>query len=613
MTRATAFSGTDLSGRYAKRETVNPDTLVTRQLAAAMHNRVNRLRSVRIRLRREQCRLLGRPLPELPVTSDLYGDALASWTLTKVLSNRLRPVPSFGFGLAPVVTQAAAARRQRRCRGSLLAAAVVLAAVAYPEGAAVTAVAALALQLGAGSRARAVLRRTVGSVLSIIMLLLLLLVLCWLATTRLPLLHEAAAELLGFTVLFALLVSVVYCADRWVAAFRQQRVVRPDGPLPARPKLAPRASRRTADCETAESWQTMGYRRDGFTDHFVGAGEYTWPTAVTRVQLFASEQEDQSEDGGDAEGKPAAFDANPARNDPGIPGSARAYKIFEADELLDKVRDALQKLKGELAETHALPNCDVAEVLGVSERRWQELPRSGPKQEREQWPEAEELRDSTRESPTSQHSRRYLQAQVVSWDGQLVVTVLAHAALEGRTLHFVARPHVLGPLDETTAAEPLHGWQLLGSFLAAPVQAVCDALVLAVRSYKLLGWLLRLLTPPVATSSIEAQPTDPKLPLSLREHCSPDPLSDLHQLEDARRHVNILETLMFKTVTEFLSEHGMDVEEFRRQAIQIITNHISGDFAQVNNGKVDSMTHNGAPGRPADAPQAGQPPHGKGQ
>ncbi|WP_437070874.1 hypothetical protein [Streptomyces sp. enrichment culture] len=35
-------------------------------------------------------------------------------------------------------------------------------------------------------------------------------------------------------------------------------------------------------------------------------------------------------------------------------------RTFEADELLDKVRDELEDLKGVLVETHALPNCDVS-------------------------------------------------------------------------------------------------------------------------------------------------------------------------------------------------------------------------------------------------------------
>ncbi|MFD7186257.1 hypothetical protein ACFV90_40640 [Streptomyces sp. NPDC059904] len=121
--------------------------------------------------------------------------------------------------------------------------------------------------------------------------------------------------------------------------------------------------------------------------------------------------------------------------------AAQNVRTFEADELLDKVRDELEALRGVLLETHALPTCDVFETLAVPESRWKKLPRSPSKSStrsgplvkaRTAWPEVAEMIAEARDAPPGHASHRYLAAQVVDWKGHVVVTVFAHAALEGK-------------------------------------------------------------------------------------------------------------------------------------------------------------------------------------
>ncbi|WP_432168613.1 hypothetical protein [Streptomyces sp. bgisy031] len=60
----------------------------------------------------------------------------------------------------------------------------------------------------------------------------------------------------------------------------------------------------------------------------------------------------------------------------------------------------------------------------------------------------------------------------------------------------------------------------------------------------------------------------------------------MHQAEDAARHISILQSRMFSTVSAFLDDHGVSTGEFRRQAAQFVTKvFINGDH-KVNTGTV---------------------------
>jgi hypothetical protein len=293
--------------------------------------------------------------------------------------------------------------------------------------------------------------------------------------------------------------------------------------------------------------------------------------------------------------------------------------MFEADELLDKVRDKLRALSGVLVETHALPNCDVFETLAVPQARWKNLPRTPERPDnspekcgtaadaqdqarRAPWPEAQEMIAEGRKAPSGHPSRRYIAAQVADWEGDIVVTVFAHAALEGKTLHFVTRPHILAPLRPEARAESTKGWKLAGRVGPAPAHALGDTTALALRSYAILIRALATFLPRALGQAVRQQVAtaldqpkkDDNNQVSLREHCALVEPEDMHQAEDAARHISILQSRMFSTVSAFLDDHGVATGEFRRQADQVTQFFISGDHAQVNTGTVQgdqSQTH----------------------
>src|SRR5258708_40265195 len=98
-----------------------------------------------------------------------------------------------------------------------------------------------------------------------------------------------------------------------------------------------------------ETWQSIAYQRFSRQDRFVGAGLLTWQKASSRIQLKAAGRIDE-DDGRNQEHH-----------------ELEGLRDFEADELMDQVRDELERLREVLIETHSLPNCDVSEVLAGPE------------------------------------------------------------------------------------------------------------------------------------------------------------------------------------------------------------------------------------------------------
>ncbi|MFI6407829.1 hypothetical protein [Streptomyces sp. NPDC050548] len=564
-----------------------------------MHERVHRINQGRNWLGRWRDRALDRLPRPIGRLSDLAGESLAEWALKNVLHAPKRPVPSFGFGLAPVLTHSIAARRQLRIRQALLAGVAAVVAVRHPGGTMALAAGMLLYQLLiATGRGRRILGWGASSLVSMVLLVGGIFLLWTQVRPFAPFIRPAVVDAIPTAVELAAAVTAVYVLDRWVAlAYLESLSKRHDG-VATRPHLAPRAAKRIAECETAEAWASVAYRSNDGIDRFVGAGLDAWRSGATRIQLApARTKADAEEDEDDSPGHDVD-DAEPSIEDEDAqPGGMRT---FEADELLDRVRDELEALRGVLVETHALPNCDVAEVLAVPQSRWKTLPRAPEAtadpadKQGALWPEAHEMITQGRLAPSGHASRRYLSAQVISWEGQVVVTVFAHAALEGKTLHFVTRPHILAPLNSDASAESAAGRELAGKVLLVPLHALGDTFALAHRIYGVVGRGLGLLKTSELARAAKRQAAqamepdkDDKRPVSLREHCTQTSPLDMHQAEDAYRHISILQSRMFSTVTAFLSDHGLAVGEFQRQAAQITHQwFVDGDHNQINTGKI---------------------------
>ncbi|MCX5008070.1 hypothetical protein OHB05_36480 [Streptomyces sp. NBC_00638] len=537
---------------------------MTRQIAASVHDRPHRLKQLKALLGRQQDRAHGRVPQAVPLLGQYAGDQLAYWAMRKVLFADKRPVPSYGLELAPVLSHCVAARRQRRVRAALLASVVILTELRYPFGtSAIAAVAVLHMWLR-GGRVSRILRWATTSIVSFVLLGLAVFAAYRLAGTYAPVLRQAMRQGERAALLLVVAISALYALDRWVA-WGYVLAVRPGrAEIGKRPHAAPLATKRIKAIEVTETWQTIAYQRYWDQDRFVGAG-LPRSKGASRIRLKPAGAGD--EDTGEEQEH----------------HQLEGLRDFEADELMDDVRDELERLREKLIETHSLPNCDVSEMLGVSESQWRMLPTNPAAT----WPEAGEMIRDGRGAPSSAAARRYLAAQVVSWDGQIVVTVFAHAALEGRTLHFVTRPHIITPLlKETAVAAPTSGSALAGHLLLVPLHAVGDMVDLVHRAYRTVRRSLRL-TPPggrtVINSSVVSAPADDDLeeekkPVSLREHCARSNVKDMHQWEDVLRHISILQSWMFARVRVFLDEHGADLGEFDTQVTSVINNTIvTGD------------------------------------
>ncbi|MET8696524.1 hypothetical protein ABZV65_28755 [Streptomyces bauhiniae] len=589
---------------YSSRDDVPAANQVTRQLAGVMHARVDRIGQARDLLGRWQDRTLGRQQRTVRQLPDIAGDRLAKWTLDHVLTARQRPVPSFGFGLAPVLTHGVAAQRQRWLRGLLLVAVAVLIAGRHPWGAATLAgIAALYPYLIASGAVGALLRWGLGALVPMLVLAVGAFLVWTQFESHADAIRFAVQDTVSAGVWLILLTTAVYTVDGWIVLAYMASLRASRERLRCRPRFAPRAAARIAQCEAAESWQGIPYRMEG-THRFVGAGRDAWRPGGPRIQLVPTRLASDGDEG------PADGPVNE--------GGSDGIRKFEADELLDRVREELERLAGTLVETHALPNCDVFEALAVPESRWKKLPRVADRSQhpggsdgKVPWPEAEEMLAEARRAPSGHESRRYLAAQVVDWQGQVVVTVFAHAALEGKTLHFITRPHVLAPLKGEVRNAPAEGWALVGKIVLAPVHALGDTVALAHASYGVLlralsglvpGVLGRAMRERMALTLDSVTKEDPG-PVSLREHCGLVSPEDMHQAEDVARHISILQSRMFSTVSAFLTDHGVATGEFKRQAAEFVTKvFISGDNNQVNTGTVhggqtQSGVSDGAPAK----------------
>lgn len=585
------------------RRQYDPDTLITRQLATAVHSRPDHVKQVRLLLRtllEKRLPLRRRKPPESSPCPET-GEGIAAWATAHVLNSKLRPIPSYGFGLAPVLAHSVAANRQRMVRRVALCAMTLTLSAEYLRGAVCLLAGLLLAQLLLNGKASRLLRWRGRSIVAFLCVLALLTWAVNLTHSHEQLLRSLIEDTEALAVWLAATTAAGYCLDRLVALGYAQSLRPGRGVLRNRPHLAPFARRRIAAIELTETWQTSPYVLEaGYSiSRFMGAGREAWLPGAVRIRLTAAADAEDEEDPAEPADEMPADDCG--KGEPGGWESDSRFQKFQADELLDRVRDDLRSLREDNDETHPLPHCDVAEVFAIPKEQWKNLSSSATYP----WPEAKAMSADGRSSPSGAPARRYLSAQIMTWGGRVVVTVFAHAALEGRTLHFVTRPHVLGPLYREAASKPLADGELAKHVALLPVQALGDTASLALRSYTVIGRALRGRTDPTGSDVILNDRTellDKEDPVSLREHYSPDSITDMHQEEDVRRHISILQQWMFNAVEGFLEDHGVAVASFVQQ-VTVIQNETR---VYGNNNNVQTSAAGGNANSAQQPPQ--QPP-----
>ncbi|MGW1023637.1 hypothetical protein ACWD4J_07930 [Streptomyces sp. NPDC002577] len=153
-----------------------------------------------------------------------------------------------------------------------------------------------------------------------------------------------------------------------------------------------------------------------------------------------------------------------------------------------------------------------------------------------------------------------------------MVSVFVHAALEAGELRLTVRSQVITPVynELRVAGTPVvkRGPRLLGWLVA---QSILDAVAGPVA-------LWRFVTRLGLGGRREEGRAEGKDPVSLPDRYSTEEVTDMHQSDDAKRHVVLTQTCIFRTVSEYLEEVGVDTAPYERQVAAVITNiQVYGD------------------------------------
>ncbi|WP_406283159.1 hypothetical protein [Streptomyces sp. NBC_00209] len=476
------------------------------------------------------------------------GEASAQWIIDHIFNGPPMPVPSYGVDLVPVVAHSLRARRRRRLRRVLFA--LLLGAAAYlsPWATALWMVCAasafamrwVAFRAQRKSKNTRLSRRPRLSYVPLFIPWALAVApfeSSWstFLSVRLGLVVAPFGYLAGM--------AMIYVADRLVARAALSVLSRTQVSRNAPPWVKGKRKSRMDRIGEGQEGRLLPYDT---AQHFVGAGRDHWGAAHINIPL-----------------KP---------KDPDEP-----VKSFGEAELLRRVGGALDELgRGVREITDPLPGFSMERVLGLPSHLWLQRTREGD-------PEAPDLNGRGRKSPSSQPSRLYLRAQCITWGGQVVVSVFVHAALEAGELRLTVRPHVNTPLYNelrgTTNPLARNGLRLMG-WLA--VQSVLDAVAGPMTLWRLVAQIARGEPTPGRTEEED--------PVSLRDRYSTEEVSDMHQSDDAKRHVVLMETRVFRAVAVYLQERGIDTTAYEQQVAAVTNNiQIYGD----NNAPIQNVVGNG--------------------
>ncbi|MBC3843283.1 hypothetical protein GXW82_32940 [Streptacidiphilus sp. 4-A2] len=190
-------------------------------------------------------------------------------------------------------------------------------------------------------------------------------------------------------------------------------------------------------------------------------------------------------------------------------------------------------------------------------------------------------------------ARRYLCTGMVSWDGELVSSVFVGFAYENHHLRVVIRPQVLGPVHPAAAAARKQaaktGWRFhLEAFAFAGADSIA-AMWHVIRPRP--GRLRR-------PEEDRGQPV-----VSLREVYSRRHVDDMHQYDDARRYISMMEGRIFASVNNFLVDHNVDIRDYQNQVTVVLNNAIVNHSGVVNTGQMNGVQNQ--PGAVGSAQSAG--------
>ncbi|MEV8455652.1 hypothetical protein AB0467_26390 [Streptomyces sp. NPDC052095] len=397
-----------------------------------------------------------------------------------VLRDPARLVPSYGFDAVPVLVQTLRAGRQQLLRRLTVVALLGLLAVFWDPIPAVAALAGIAL-----SRFR-----PVGPLLWVAWAYFFV-PLAWDpgrwasllfsgpdTTGLLERLLAARTPLLTFVPVLAL----VYVVDAVTARWAHARAGRSDDTWHRLPFGSPGARRQVKQAGLLQNSDILPYDDRG---QFIGAGRETLGGAGVRIPLRP--------------GRPA---------EPVV--TLRETELLAGIEAAMSADGPSTNRSGALTETAPLPGFSVTRVIALPVGQWLAYRRA-------------RARMPGPASGPDRPERQYLRVQCVSWEGQLVVSLFVHAALQAGELRLTLLTQATTPLPPLPM--PRH-------------TAVSEGLSRVFGQHSRPG---RNIFPG---------------PLSLRDAFSLPGITDMHQRSDAERHTELMQTAVLSAVKELLGSRG---------------------------------------------------------
>lgn len=177
-------------------------------------------------------------------------------------------------------------------------------------------------------------------------------------------------------------------------------------------------------------------------------------------------------------------------------------------------------------------------------------------------------------SPSVHPERNYTRAVTASWDGQLVVSVYASAALQGHYLRMVIRPYVLGPIISDLGAvdELVERHTLIRTYAALRITAL---------QFFDSANRLRAVT---ANGRRPMAAKDPRpTARSTRERYAQLYIDNMHQTDDADRIIRIVELKIASATMEYLKSRNIAIGEYEARVVFNIENQVIGG-GTINSG-----------------------------
>ncbi|MFV2086733.1 hypothetical protein [Micromonospora sp. LOL_021] len=245
---------------------------------------------------------------------------------------------------------------------------------------------------------------------------------------------------------------------------------------------------------------------------------------------------------------------------------------FTAERLVGHVRDRLATLGQADSPEHLLPGLTVADKVFTAGTETTELAQMTP---------GPAMVDIIRQPLDAR--RHYLACQVTSWRGELVTTVYAHFALQGRTLYLEIVTCALAPcrdeyriVDDVSSIGPLPYARAALSGLAESPRVVAMAPVNLART------VVRSLVRRGATGQANLPyGIDRGARVGVRELATFDEVRNDFQNQDVAKYQEIVTRRLVAATLDFLVEQGVDVTEFRQRANVLINSgtYFGGDMS----------------------------------